>query len=258
MKLSIGGVMKKAVSGLTGKWLTVLLSLAATLCAFFLVMVVSEAVEYSAALTLDYVADEKTREAMLSNLYTVITVMSAAATLLVAVPISVGFKRVILLSVRDENPSFADLFWCYSLRRLIRTAGLKFTVAIKLFLWTALFIIPSYLSYHIINGFAAEWIAVYVKYLLIGIGVCVFAVKLVSYSAVDFIFIQNEEMKSREIIKKSTSNFGLHGEAFGKTSLLYLALAPIILTCLLIFPLFYVIPFVFACVAVNTDTIINP
>ena len=93
MKLSIGGVMKKAVSGLTGKWLTVLLSLAATLCAFFLVMVVSEAAEYSAALTLDYVADEKTREAMLSNLYTVITVMSAAATLLVAVPISVLSER---------------------------------------------------------------------------------------------------------------------------------------------------------------------
>ena len=258
MGLSIGGTIKKAVSCLKGKWLTVLLSLSATLCAFFLVTVIAEAAQYSASLTLDFVADEKVREAMLSNLHTVITVMNAAAMLLVSVPVLVGFKRVILLLIRGENASFADLFWCYSKDRIIRTVGLKSTVILKLFLWPALFIIPSYLSYEIINGFAAEWIAVYVKYLLMGIGVCVFAIKLISYSAVDFIFIKNENMKSREIIKKSVSNFGLHSDGFGKTALLYLTLTPVILTCLLVFPLFYVIPFVFACAAVNVDSIINP
>ncbi len=257
MELSVGGIMKKAAVSLKGKWLTVLLSLAATLCAFFLVAVIAEAAEYSASLTLDYVTDEKVKEAMLSNLYTVITVMAAAASLFVSVPIAVGFKRVILLIVRGEEVSVGDLFWCYSLRRLVRTVGLKITVAVKLSLWTALFTVPSYYSYYLINGFAAEWIAVYAKYLLLGIGVCVLAVKLVSYSAADFIFIQNEDMKTREIIKKSVSHFGLNGEGFGKTVLLCFALVPIAATSLLIFPIFYVIPFIAACMAVNTQRVIN-
>ncbi len=229
--------MRQAFRSLKNKWTVTLISLMTAVCAFFLVIMIAEAAEYSVLITFENILDEKSAKAFSANLYAIITVMSYAAALFITVPITVGFKRVIFLAVKGKTPDIYDVFWCYSLRRLIRTVGLKFTVGLKIFLWSALFIVPAFLSQMLLGSFAAELVAVYVKFFLIGVGICVALAKLVSYSAADFNFFENEDMKTREIISKSVSLFGLRSGNFGTTALLYISLVPVLLTCVTVLPI---------------------
>ncbi|GEM_PF-6000911 len=249
MDLSVGSVIKCSWQSLKNKWLIVLISFAVAFCAFSLTAMVAEMAQYVASLSYMYITDEKSVEALNSSLYTLFTVLSYASSLFINMPLFLGFERIVWTVVNGDTPSVSDTFWCYSLHRLIKAVGLKVTIGLRLSLWASVFFIPARLAEYYLPLITANWVAAYVKYLIIGIGVCFVLAKLISYSAADFIFFENETMKTSKIISSSAALLGIRSGNLGETILLMICLVPILLSCAVVLPLVVAVPFYTACVA---------
>ncbi len=244
-------LIKHTFKSLRQRWLLILFAVTASFLAFAFVVLIGEAARFAALFCFRSASDAQIA-VLWDRLDFAVAVMSLASKLLISLPITAGFKRIMWLAVCGKRASESDIFWCYSLRRLFKYVLLKALVLIRTFLWSAAFIVPSLFADILVGRYFDGFISISVKCVLLGAGICAALIKLVSYSAVDFIFFEDTDMKPLEIIKKSTALFGLRGRAVDLVLLLYIVFIPIFLLSAAIIPLFVTVPLLTACVALLT------
>lgn len=238
-------LMRCAYIRLKNRRMLLLVGLMMSLCSLSLVLLLSALVQ-SALLRMYADSGIQVGVAAFSGkINWLITVVTAAALLVVFEPLFMGFKRMVWLCMKGNTPRVSDVFWCYSPGRLFRTALLKGSVWLRLTLWLIVFLLPSMAF----SAFFDSGAAVFIKYLLLGAGVCLFLIKWISYGAADYAFFADEYKKTREIISFSVGLFGVRSGNFACSAFTFVLTAVCTVLCVAVLPVFAAVPFVTACSA---------
>lgn len=249
MTFSLKGAFADATRTLKGRWLLVLTSLAAALSAYLFVMLMSQVSQYAVG-ALAAVDGEEPQSALIEWLSVLMNVMSAVAAAVLFFPLAVGFKRVIWLLACGQTADAADIFWCYTGSRLAKVIMLKVAVFARLTAWWGTLALPAaalgVADIYLKLPSAVSVICGFMRYLMLGASVCLLAIKAITYSAADYIFMCNERAKCSDMIARSAAVTGMQSGNFGYAAMLAISFLPLFAVCAAVLPVFFVLPMFFA------------
>lgn len=248
MEITALSLMRNANRRLKNRRLTLLAGLMLSVCSLTFVLFLSAAAQSALLRIYADSGNEGGIAAFSDKISLLVTAVAAVALLAVFEPLFMGFKRMVWLSMRGNTPCVSDVFWCYSPGRLFRAVLLKWSVWLRLTVWLIVFLLPSM----IFSAFFDSKAAVFVKYLLLGTGICLFLIKLISYGAADYVFFEDEYKKTREIIASSVGLFGVRSGNFGFAALIFVTNAACAVLCSAVPPALAALPIATACSAYLT------
>lgn len=176
------------------------------------------------------------------------------------IPLVMGALRFFYLISKNTDVRFSEVFY-YTGKKYFKSLGVFFGVGVRC-LWQAIVcFLPSYTGFILLTNATAEKdklafsdkLCYFIVYALIFGGILLFARLCVKYFLSFFLFFEDESLSINELCTLSVS----YMERFkGSVMKLILSLFPPILSCILIIPCLFVLPFVFTCLSTSAKWII--
>ncbi len=201
------------------------------------------------------------------NLYTepeikdFILVMIGVISYVIIMPFNYGRDIWFYENARKNKLSIKKLFSYYSVKKFVGAIKITFSVQLRKFFATFLFMIPSfvlggYLLYSLRQGIG-QWILIVlsVSVILLSVTGAFFAFVISQrYFLSSYLWYENEPCKVNEIIRLSTQI--MENKCF-ETAMLKLSFFPWWLLCVLIFPTVYVYPYYKLSISFKAITILS-
>ncbi len=176
------------------------------------------------------------------------------------IPFAMGLVRLFYLMVKNQEVAFSEMFY-YIGRRYFRSLGVFFGVLVRCLWQAAVCFLPYYIGINILTANTAEKdklafsdnIWYFIIYALLFGGILLFAKLCVRYFLSFFLYFEDENLSARELCSLSCD----YMQKFkGSVMKLILSLFPWILSCILIIPCLFVIPYVLASLSTSAKWII--
>lgn len=176
-------------------------------------------------------------------------------------PLFLGLLRFYYLLAKGESPRFSEIFR-YMGKGYSRGLYICVTIILRCFLRILLPLIPAFVSFISLHFVTLELksLAFYhiiwyvISYVLIFAGFLGATALCHKYFLYCFIFFEDESLEIDEILNKSTEYIAPFR---GTTLKLMLTLSPCILSCILIIPAVFVIPYVLTCLSISAKWLLE-
>lgn len=180
--------------------------------------------------------------------------------LIVIVPLVMGVMRFFYKITKEKDVPFSEVFY-YIGKRYGTALGVFFRIALRCLWQIAICFLPSYLELTLLTYFTAEkeklafsdnlWYLV--VYALIFVHLYIFLRLTVRYFLSFFLYFEDETINPRDLCDISCR----YMDRFEKNVMkLITSLFPWIISCILIFPCLFVIPYVFTTLSTSAKWII--
>ncbi len=180
--------------------------------------------------------------------------------LILLIPLIMGCIRLFYLMTKNNEVAFSELFY-YTGRRFFRSLGVFFSVFVRCLWQAAVCFLPSYIGYILIANATAEkdklaffdHLCYFIVYALIFGGILLFAKLCIRYFLSFFLYFEDESLAVSQLCTLSKS----YMKRFkGSVMKLILSLFPWILSCILIIPGIFAVPFVLTSLSTSAKWII--
>ncbi len=203
---------------------------------------------------------EELRSSLSLGSYGLIPVTICFALVLIS-PLFLGLIRFYYLLAKEENPAFFELFR-YIGKGYSRALHICVAIILRCFWRILIPLFPGlvcYLTASIVNS-ELESLAFYhiiwyvISYALIFLGIICASAFCHKYLLYCFIFFEDESLEIEEILVYSLEYIAPFK---GVTPKLMLTLTPYILSCILIIPAVFVIPYVLTCLSISAKWLLK-
>lgn len=176
------------------------------------------------------------------------------------IPLVMGALRLFYLMTKNNEIEFSELFY-YKGTKYFRSLGVFFGVGVRCLWQAAVSFLPSYIGYVLLTDATAEKdklaffdnLCYFIVYALIFGGILLFARLSVKYFLSFFLYFENENLGIRELCTLSKTYMERFKDSVMK---LILSLFPWILSCILIIPCLFVLPYALTCLSTSAKWII--
>lgn len=197
--------------------------------------------------------EEAVNENAISGMFTL-------PVIVLMIPLVMGVIRLFYMMTKNKTVAFSDIFY-YIGRRYFRTLGVFFGVFIRCLWQAAVSFLPFYIGNTILTYSTAKKeelafsdnIWYFIVYALLFGGILLFAKLSIRYFLSFFLYFEDESLSASELCTLSYT----YMERFqGSVMKLILSLFPWILSCILIFPCLFVVPYALTCLSTSAKWII--
>lgn len=180
--------------------------------------------------------------------------------LVMLIPLFMGVVRVFYLMTKNEEVAFSEIFH-YIGHRYFRTLGVFFGVFVRCLWQAAVCFLPYYIGLSVLTVSTAEKdklafsdnIWYFIVYALLFGGILLFAKLSIRYFLSFFLYFEDESLNAGKLCELSRT-YMVRFE--GSVMKLIFSLFPWILSCILIIPCLFVLPYAVTCLATSAKWII--
>lgn len=194
----------------------------------------------------------------------IVTLTFAVVSFVLTTPLCFGMAKWYYHQVGGERPSLQILFTCfYSMKELWRSIVLRILLAVRILFWRAVFSIPAALLF-LARRLLAGWKSDYALFLQVGLFTLQILVSLI-LTVLWFVFIQRYFLAGYLFV--SGSGEGLHAMIrrsvrimkgnCRETAALLFSFFPWFLLSVLMIPLLFVLPYLYASMAINARVLLE-
>lgn len=180
--------------------------------------------------------------------------------IILLIPLVMGCIRLFYLMSKNNEVAFSELFY-YIGRRFFRSLGLFFGIFVRCLWQAAVCFLPYYIGLSILTANTAEKdklafsdnIWYFIIYALLFGGILLFSKLCVRYFLSLFLYFEDENLSARELCSLSCEYMQKFKSSVMK---LVLSLFPWILSCILIIPCLFAVPYVLTSLSTSAKWII--
>lgn len=180
---------------------------------------------------------------------------------LLFIPMLIGAIRYFYLLAKDTNTNYSELFYYYHKGKFFSSIGKFIGIGVRSLWQFAVCFAPAYILYTVAQTNAYEKeildfsdiICYFISYALLFGGILLFTKLSSKYFLTMFLYIEDENMSVSEICDRSVA----YTERFrGSIMELIKSLFPWMLSCILIIPCLFVVPYVMTSLATSAKWMI--
>ena len=178
--------------------------------------------------------------------YSFLNIIHSLASLLIIPPLMLGCLNWYLRATDNENDGISKIFWAYGCKAYFKSILLPFLVGLKSALAALIpFILLSVISGFIflpadfssVSPFSPFLLALTASAAFSSLFACIFALR---YSLTDMLICEKYSLSVSEAFRRSVRYTKGH---IWEIILFYLSFVPWMISCVFIFPAFYVVPY---------------